>query len=51
MDFEVKLDLEGQGRSLHKTIGSLTKVFYTSESNLVILAWTGHELLRSQASD
>ena len=26
-DFQVKFDLEGQGRSPHKTIGTLTKVF------------------------
>ena len=25
--YELKLDLEDQGRSLHKTIGTLTKVF------------------------
>ena len=29
----------------------LTKVFYTSDPNLVILAWTGDELLRGQARD
>ena len=28
-DFEVKFDLEGQGQSPLKTIGVLTKVFYT----------------------
>ena len=28
-DFEVKFDLEGQGQSPPKTIGILTKVFYT----------------------
>ena len=27
-DFEVKFDLKGHGRSSHKTIGILTKVFY-----------------------
>ena len=37
-DFEVKIDLEGQGQSPHKTIGILTKVFYISGLNLVILA-------------
>ena len=42
--FEVKFDLEGQGQSPHKTIGILTKVFYTYGPNLVILAWTGDEL-------
>ena len=50
-DFEVKIDLEGQGQSPPKTIGILTKVFYTYGLNLVILAWTGDELSRRQASD
>ena len=64
-DFEVKFDLEDQGQShphppkkkkqkkkqKKKTIGILTKVFYTYGSNLVILAWTGDELSRGQASD
>ena len=31
-----------------KTIGILTKVFYTYGPNLVILAWTGDELSRGQ---
>ena len=48
--FEVKFDLEGHGRSLHKTIGILTKIFYTFDPNLAILAWTGHELSREQAN-
>ena len=48
-DFEVKFDLEGQGQSLPKTIGILTKVFYIYDPNLVILALTGHELSRRQA--
>ena len=50
-DFEGKFDLEGKGQSPPKTIGILTKVFYTCVSNLVILAWTGLELSRGQASD
>ena len=50
-DFEVKFDLEGQGQSPPKTIGILTKVFYTYGQNLVILAWTGDELSHGQASD
>ena len=50
-DFEVKFDLEGQSQSPPKTIGILTKVFYTYGPNLVILAWTGDELSRGQASD
>ena len=49
-DFEVKFDLEGQGQSPPKTIGTLTKVFYAYGPNLVILAWTGDELSRGQAS-
>ena len=47
-DFEVKFDLEGPGQSPPKTIGILTKVFYTYGLNLVILAWTGDELSRGQ---
>ena len=47
-DFEVQFDLEGQGQSPRKTIGILTKVFYTYGPNLVILAWTGDELSRGQ---
>ena len=50
-DFEVKFDLEAQGQSPPKTIGILTKVFNTDGPNLVILAWTGDELSRGQASD
>ena len=47
-DFEVKFDLEGQGQSPPKTIGILTKVFYTYGPNLVIVSWTGDELSRGQ---
>ena len=50
-DFEGKFDLEGKVQSPRKTIGTLTKVFYIYGSNLVILAWTGLELSRGQASD
>ena len=50
-DFEVKFDLEGQGQSPPKTIGIFNKVFYTYGPNLMILAWTGDELSRGQASD
>ena len=49
--FEVKFDLEGQGQSLSKTIGILTKVFYIYGPNLVILAERGDELSRGQARD
>ena len=48
--FEVKFDIEGQGQSPPKTIGILTKIFYSYGSNLVILGWTGDELLRRQVS-
>ena len=48
-DFEVKFDLESQGQPHPKTIGILTKVFYTYGPNLVILAWTDDELSRGQA--
>ena len=48
-DFEVKFDPEGQSQSHPKTIGILTKVFYTYGLNLVILAWTDDELSRWQA--
>ena len=51
LDFRVKSDLLGQGRSFHKTIEILTNVFYTSDPNLVIFAWIRHELSREQASD
>ena len=47
-EFEAKFDLEGQGQSPPKTIGILTKVFYTYGVNLVILAWSGVKLSRGQ---
>ena len=50
-DFGVQFDLEGHDQSSHKTIGILTKVFYISGPNLVILAETGDELSRGQARD
>ena len=50
-DFEVKFDLEGQGQLPLKTIGTLTKVFCIFGPNLALLAWTGPELSRRQASD
>ena len=37
-DFKVRFDLEVQGQSPQETIGILTKVFYISGPNLVILA-------------
>ena len=50
-DFWVQFDLEIQGQPSQKTIGILTKVFYISGPNLVILAQTADELLRGQAGD
>ena len=38
VNFDFEVQFEGQGQSSHKTIGILTKVFYTSGPNLVILA-------------
>ena len=50
-DFKVLFDLEGQGQLRQKTMGLLTKVFYISGPNLVILAWTVDELSLGQAHD
>ena len=47
--FGVQFDLEGHNQSSYKTIQILTKVFYISDPNLVILTWTGDELSRGQA--
>ena len=49
--FKVKYDLEGQGQLPPKTIGILTKLFYTSGPNLVILAWMSYELWWRQAQN
>ena len=46
--FDLKFDLEGQGRLPLKTIGTLTKVFCIFGPNLVNLASTGDELSRGQ---
>ena len=46
---KVKFDLEGKGQSPNKTIGILTRVFYTFDPHMVILAWMGHELSQGQA--
>ena len=48
-EFQVKFDLEGQGRSPPRVIGFLTKVFCTFTQNLMMLAWTSGELSRGQA--
>ena len=50
-DFQVEFDLEGQGRSSPKTIGTWTKVFCISGPNLVTLAWMSDELSCGQARD
>ena len=50
-DFQVKIDHESHNRSSPKTIGTLTKVFCTFVSNLVILVWTSVELSVGQARD
>ena len=50
-DFQVKFDLEGQGRSSPKTIGTYTKVFCTFVPNLVFLSWTSGDLSCGQARD
>ena len=47
--FQVKFDLEGQGQSPPKTIGTLTKFFCTFCPNLMVLAWTRDDLWQGQA--
>ena len=47
--FQVKFDLEGQGQSPPKTIGTLTKFFCTFCPNLMVLAWTRDDLWHGQA--
>ena len=51
LTFYVIFDLEGQGQLPPKTIGILNRVFYTSGSNVVILAWMGGELWCGQAQN
>ena len=43
LHFDLQFDLEGQGRLLHKMIGTLFKLFCIFGPNFVILAWTGPE--------
>ena len=50
-DFENKLNLTDHAQSTPKTTRILNKVFITSGSNLVALAWTGDELSRGQAQN
>ena len=45
-----KLNLTLKVRASHLPTGLLTKVFCTSDPNLVILAWMGDELWRGRAS-
>ena len=46
LNFKVKFHLEGQGRLLPKTIGTLTKLFCILWPNLMVLASTRDELWR-----
>ena len=50
-DFENKLNLTCHAQSTPKTTGILTKVFSTSDPNLLALAWTGDELSCGQAQN
>ena len=50
-DFENKLNLTCQAQSTPKTIGILTKVFWTSGPNSVVLVWTDDELSHGQAQN
>ena len=50
-DFENKLNLTCEVQTNPKTIRILTKVFYTSCPNLVVLGWTGDELSQGQAQN
>ena len=50
-DFESKFNLTCQAQSTPKIIGILIKVFCTSGSNLLVLAWTGDELLHGQTNN
>ena len=50
-DFENKFNLTCHAQSTPKTTGILSKVFSTSGSNLVALAWTGDELSRWQTQN
>ena len=50
-DFENKLNVTCHAQSTPKTTGILTKVFGTSDPNLVALAWTGDELSCGQAQN
>ena len=49
--FQVQFDLEDDRQSAHKTTGISNNVFYISDRNLVILAWTVDELSHGRAHD
>ena len=49
--FEIKLNLTYQTRLTPKILGILTKVFCTSGSYLVVLAWKGDELTCGQVQN
>ena len=49
--FQDKFYLKDQGQLSFKMMAILTKVFYTSGPNLVILAWTVDELWCGQAQN
>ena len=51
LDFENELNLTCQAQSTPKAIRILTKVFCTSGPNLVVLAWTVHELSQRQTQN
>ena len=49
--FKIENEIEDQDQSIPKLTGILTQVFCTCGPNLVILAWTGDELLCRQAQN
>ena len=51
LGFDLKFDLEGHGRSLHKTAGTLTKLFCIIGIDMVILASTNGCVNNRNAGD
>ena len=49
LNFKIDFTLKGNVNCPLKTIATLTKVFDTFGSNLLILPWTGHDISRGQA--
>ena len=49
--FENKLNLTCHAHSTLKTTGILTKVFSTSDPNMVAVAWTGDEFSHGKAQN